>query len=52
MTWTREAAKPQGKPYKAIRCLDCKQDLPSRAYLRQHKNHDVRYVNQDGSIDE
>lgn len=49
MTWNAES-NTERKRFKAIRCLTCSKDVPSRASLRFHKNHDVRYVNLDGTI--
>ncbi len=52
MTWKISSEAPKPPKYKAIRCLSCNQDLPSKSCLKAHMNHDVRYVNLDGSIDE
>ena len=51
MSWKIEADQPKLERFKAIRCLTCDKDVPSKKHLKAHMNHDVRYVNESGEIE-
>ena len=40
------------KAYYAIKCFTCDKILPSRASLKNHMAHEVRYVDKDGKRDD
>lgn len=50
MIWKVDQEQAVLEKFKAIRCLDCDKDLPSRSHLRNHMNHNVVYVGLDGRI--
>lgn len=51
--WEYEYATEKPKLYKAIRCMDCKRFLGSKAEaVKHHKGHDVAYTDLKGNRDE
>lgn len=44
-----EYSREAPRKHHGIKCLDCRRILGSKRELRQHKGHDVRYLNPDGT---
>lgn len=51
MTWTKGENKER-KAYHSIKCFTCDKIIPSRAGLKDHMAHEVRYVDKDGKRDD
>ena len=51
--WKIQEIIDKPKRYHRIRCFTCAKDAGDKSRLRQeHADHDVHYVNRDGSLDE
>lgn len=49
MTYVIEQGSEKPRRHNGIKCLDCKKLLSSKAELKRHMGHDVRYLNSDGT---
>lgn len=50
MTWKKELIAPKPPLHNGIKCLDCNVLLARKSQCRDHKGHEVVYLDEKGEV--